>query len=72
MAFDYVHLHGEGDFKLMTCDKCWFFVPETDADGFPKGDFKGWCRKFDQKVYEKDFCSFEQVWDEVEEEEDDD
>lgn len=72
MTCDYVHIHGEGDFKLMTCGKCWNFLPETDAEGYLVGDGKGRCRKFDMQVYEGDFCSFEQVWDEIEEEEDDD
>lgn len=72
MAGSYVHLHGEGDFLLMTCGECWKFIPETDEEGYLVGDGKGWCKKFyNMDVCEDDFCSFEQVWDEMEEEEDD-
>ena len=63
---DFIHTDEYGDFLLKECKDCGWWVEHTDAGGVPDNT-GGWCRKFQIKAWHNDFCSFEQVWDEVEE-----
>ena len=63
---DYIHTDEYGDFLLTKCEDCGRWRENCDEDGVPNNT-GGWCRRFNTEAYHDDFCSFEQVWDEVEE-----
>ena len=66
MAGSYVHIDGEGDFDLMRCKDCLRWGAPVDEEGYVVEDKPGWCRLLCMRTEWYDFCSFEQVWDEVE------